>query len=375
MDLLRLSDTELILLILAAFYLTECVCWVRRGAVCFSGAWRRFRPLSGPDPLSNNQGGLVLTNPLPWARSYVCEWWPGDIGGDGWRFSPDQDSIPFAEMKRIAASDGRLLINGRTVGETASPAHAESLAAVLRRIIEAPEADRPRLIETLLAESTDVEAVRARLQEVREATAALRINCSMLWLLVFAGGPVLYYLSSLSVVSLRLWLYLAVCFLYWLLAVLGFRRAHRRLSPSLRADRRKRVAMMCFSPAGAMRSAESVGRNALSGYHPLAVAAVLCPQSRLEPFATRTLLELKHPVSNLSTTPGNGDSFRSQLLARLESVLRTGGIDPLALVRPPVSDPDARSYCPRCRAQYVLAEGHCEACGGLRLQAFDEAGQ
>ena len=376
MDLLRLSDTELILLILAAFYLMECVCWVRRGAVCVSGAWRWFRPLSGPDSLSNNQGGLVLTNPLPWASSYVCEWWPGEVGREGWRFAADQEPIPFAEMKRIAASDGRLLINGRTVAEMASPAHAESLAAVLRRIIEAPAIDRPRVVETLLAESTNVEAVRARLQEVREATAALRINCSMLCLLVFACGPALYYVSSFSVLSLGLWLYLGLCLLYWLLAVLGFRRAHRRLFPSLRADRRKRVAMMCFSPAGAMRSAESVGRHALSGFHPLAVVAVVCRRPRLEAFAARTLLELKHPVSELAhAVSDDGESFRSQLLARVESVIRTAGIDPESLVQPPEPDPDAQSYCPRCQAQYVLPEGLCEPCGGIPLQAFQSERQ
>ncbi|MBI3874586.1 MAG: hypothetical protein HY300_01170 [Verrucomicrobia bacterium] len=54
-----------------------------------------------------------------------------------------------------------------------------------------------------------------------------------------------------------------------------------------------------------------------------------------------------------------------------EKFLRDEGLKPEELLAPPApGDPGNRSYCPRCRAQFVTADGACADCGGRKLEPF-----
>ena len=60
-----MGELESLLLVLALIYLSECLVWVRRGALAF-GTWRgkHFGILHPGAILANQRGGLLLANPL-----------------------------------------------------------------------------------------------------------------------------------------------------------------------------------------------------------------------------------------------------------------------------------------------------------------------
>jgi hypothetical protein len=134
--------------------------------------------------------------------------------------------------------------------------------------------------------------------------------------------------------------------------------------------------MHLLSPAAAMRAAEVLIRDGLVEFHPLAVAAAISTKDRLAALARPALLDLEHPrPDELPEEPAAAridEWFRKKLLKRLVALLRRAEVDPDDLRRPPEPLGDSRSYCPRCRNQYVMSEGTCTDCGGLPLASYGE---
>ena len=61
--------------------------------------------------------------------------------------------------------------------------------------------------------------------------------------------------------------------------------------------------------------------------------------------------------------------------ARRDLRPRRRSVDPAALLAAPVrTSTSNRSYCPRCRVQYVIAPGACADCPGVPLVELAEAG-
>ena len=60
----RLSDTEWVMIVVAAIYLFECACWVRREVLCLSTLLGRFRALPSPSFMGNERYKLVMGNPV-----------------------------------------------------------------------------------------------------------------------------------------------------------------------------------------------------------------------------------------------------------------------------------------------------------------------
>ncbi len=79
----RLTDTEWVMIVVAAIYLFECAFWARREAICLSTLLGRFRALPSPSFMGNEQYKLVVGNPSPLARCFVCELWPIAVSPEG----------------------------------------------------------------------------------------------------------------------------------------------------------------------------------------------------------------------------------------------------------------------------------------------------
>ena len=79
----HLTDTEWVMIVVAAIYLFECACWVRREAICLGTVLGRFRALPSPSFMGNERYKLVMGNPSPLARCFVCESWPIAVSPEG----------------------------------------------------------------------------------------------------------------------------------------------------------------------------------------------------------------------------------------------------------------------------------------------------
>ncbi|MCA9116328.1 MAG: hypothetical protein KDA79_14680 [Planctomycetaceae bacterium] len=388
----QLSDTELILVVLSLFYLSECICWLPAGAVCLVTSWRRCRFRGAAGFLQNERGGFVCGSPLPTGRTFLCPppWLdalraleraaanppaaatsgaPADGGGDAAENA--RDGKPAAAGSAAAVS----------TDEQVEPVEqVESVATASGKLASAPlpsggEADR---FTRLLNHVTDIAAARARVKQYEQAISLTGSLSLGLFLIVFVGGPLLYYTAEQPIL-LRLAVFLGAGWLYWLLTGLSFFRAHRKLYPAARSERRRRLLMLMFSPAVAMRSRDLLARPLLAGYHPLTAAAALCRPEELSRFAREELLKLKFPLAEEQPVPAvargelSQEECRERLVQRLEECLAAEGIDPGQLLAAPEQDPDGRSYCPRCSRQSVEPAGHCPDCVEIELLPFPPA--
>src|SRR5206468_1568421 len=162
-----MGELESLLLILALIYLSECLVWVRRGALAFA-SWRgnRFGLRPSGTWMSNQRGGLLLSNPLPplgtifivpelplslaptavFAYSSVCL----DPAGRPWQTARH---LSFKEVFNVAVDGRKVLVNGGLFLKAASTFSARRLAELLRHLRKTAEHERAAAIEQMLDES------------------------------------------------------------------------------------------------------------------------------------------------------------------------------------------------------------------------------
>jgi hypothetical protein len=435
-----MSDERLLLLVLAALYLSECSLWVGHGSVALRAAvGRRFGVVHPPAFPGNDRGGWVVLNPLPpLGSAFACHQWPvaltaagvGPATGQSVNFSARPTPVgadagggpgpadPPAyrwEAVRGARADGDVVhldltpggerpgggrpgderrSGGRPFVKLADAPAAARLADLVARLAAAPAARRPRMIDRVVRASFDVAAAAERAARVRRATVVLRGVCVLLFLLLFVAVPALVALGLFSFLILRLLPLAVAC---WWSAVALFYLAHRELAPADRAGRWKAVAVMLFAPTAAIRACDAAGKQALAGVDPVAAAAALCRPEAFATFARRALLDLHFPLAadvapaaepRSAGEPQSADEtlsatetlsadearaaaaeFRATLAGHVARVMAAKGVDPAAaLSTPAAADPAHLSYCPRCRAEYVVPTGTCQDCGGLALR-------
>ena len=385
-----MTDAEQILAILATFYLLECLYWVRPGAVVFVsqlGGRHRAKSLYSSALLRNDHGGLLFGNLLPWGNSTLSQAWPFSISPDGCFayvaavVTPDgrPDSTerfyPFEEITSVETDGKQLFINGDRFVTVSSASLALHLADLIRRVQALPVGERAAAIEQALAESTDPARVRETWAKARRESSGLRMFCSALFLFVFVGVPLLLYfedaLRTRYEIKLTLETWFRLVLVYFALVavmMLDYFLAHHSLRKAFPKERRKQLFTMMISPADAMHARDNLLREVLEAYHPLALAAVLSPAGHFRHFARQILLDLQYPLRPVcpSADPravAVESWYRERLALALFRLVQKQGADVPALLAPPPADGrDCRTYCPRCRGQFVLEGGNCTAC-------------
>ena len=133
------------------------------------------------------------------------------------------------------------------------------------------------------------------------------------------------------------------------------------------------IAVMLLNPLSSIRAHDLLARHLFALYHPLAVAHVLCETEIFAELARRLLLDLRHPIEptcpdGLAEADQVEKWYRARTLAALEEFVDATGVSVDRLLAPePPLDESCRSYCPRCRCQYVMGQGHCASCGDIPL--------
>jgi hypothetical protein len=147
-----------------------------------------------------------------------------------------------------------------------------------------------------------------------------------------------------------------------------FRYAARKLLPEASRYVGKQVWLMLVSPADALHAGNKLFRSLLSTYHPLAVAQALSTRPVFEELARHVLRDLREPIRPAVPVADPAAVeveawFRDRLGKAFAEQVRRAGLDPDEVHRPPGPDgPGSRTYCPRCRGQFLLAEGMCHGC-------------
>lgn len=378
-----------LLLVFVLFHAGEGAVLLLREDLLFIGHGRRYRPTSAAkSPLGDARRALVPLSPFPpFPVAFIAEVPPVTIGPEavvampaqsfGGRARPVDGAEPLdAAQLEGAFSEGRtVFVSGRgsrgrpeVLARTSSPASARALAARLRAFSKERPEERREAFEARLRSAFDLEALRQRKAVFERETR---------WLSVLGPVTLVALLGTLYGVF-----HVPFVFAHWPmfgLACLGLLlhlaletwAAHRRLYPGLWADRALKALVLLLVPASAARARALVARDLFVGFHPLAVARVLLEPRSFEALSAEAWRDLKHPLGHpsLAAQP-TLDAVRRALLEAHRALILSAGLDPVRLEAAPAREGDARSFCPRCHAQYAEPEGVCEECPGVGRLPF-----
>ena len=209
-----------------------------------------------------------------------------------------------------------------------------------------------------------LQAIERQRQRVEKAFQPLRWVSWGLMSLIWAGAPVL-----LQFLGIGPMLYVVAPGLVILMVSNAWivYRVHRRLFPASDDERLRLVLSACLSPLAAIRSADLAQKEAVAGFHPLAVAAALPRFHGWEALASEEWRRLKYSESTErsveSTRHPKTSLEASGILGEIESLAHRRGISTANWDKPPARDDPANSqYCPRCRSQFTRQAVTCHDC-------------
>jgi hypothetical protein len=214
-----------------------------------------------------------------------------------------------------------------------------------------------------LAAALDVGALEQDLARFTQCARLLRILCNALFVYLFAIVPVTVTWWSLT----TLWpVLLSVLATLVVPIAVEYRDLHAWLWPGDAGERRSELAHMALYAPAAMRAHDRLAHRLCAPYHPLAVAALLCPPGVFRAFAARAVRQLHHPVALEQS-----QAYSPAEMSGVSRLLQRVGLTAADLLRPPPRpDASSQSYCPRCESAYAIAGGTCADCAGVVLVPY-----
>jgi hypothetical protein len=382
-----MTDLELLFLVLAIIYVWECGWWAKCGSVGLRAWLGSHWKIALPSRLLGNQGGgMIFASPLPPLGSLLVGYhFPASISAEGLlafippsidparRIAASGQFLRFEAIQRVVADGKRVRINNQVILMAATPEFAIDLADQIERLHKLPITDRKRAIEQGIEQSFDLKEIEQRWNEFQVETQGLRLNTNFLFLYLFGILPLVLWRLGLSATWPWLLTGLLVC---TLTIALQFGRTHKRLYPKAEDERFTHFIILFLSPASAVRARDVLTRSLLEKFHPVALARTFCSDQAFEALAEQVLRELRYPALPVCPHPDPlahaAERYAREFqLQTLEHFLRRNGCRPENLVKPPpVADLSAKSFCPRCHAQFTMLEGSCQDCGGIQIIPF-----
>lgn len=358
-----MRELATLFLIVLLVYLFQCLCWAPPSAQVFS--------LEPSGEKGRKKRGFLWSalklaghwaNPLPPLQPLMVVAWPWFQPGPEAMQVAQDDATPVSvawEQLTLTRSGSKLLCNGMVVSQGGAD-QIKSHAEFLGKLKQARVKERKRLIEAWLRKATDAAAVEDRLKLFCHKSRWLDITVNLQFFLLFLIVPMAFFRFG----SKALWPMVAAVITTSVFIAWQSWRLHKRFFPGDGDARFKSVFGAVLSPINAIRAGDTLARDLLAGFHPLAVAGVVCGQQEFEAFAGEQLRANK--FGRLGT-----NWYEEQLQLALARMLQKRGVDPARLLAAPERETNCVLYCPRCRAQYTKPREDCADCGYGELLKFE----
>jgi len=374
-----MSDSLVLLLVLAGFYLHDCSLWLERDTVAFvATGFRQWRPVRPHPLLSGAAKGLLPSFRLPpmtpvylsypWriavSPTHVCPVSPTAV-------PPAAPSYAYDAIRAVAATDGTVTINGAPFVKCQEPFLATMTADFLRRLVPLSPKRRQGALAKAIADALDPGQVETAIRSLARDGFLLRVYCNVLFVYLFLGLPVAVAILNLVVT----WPYL-LALLVALAAVIAveFHRLHAARWPTDRTGRRSVLIRLCVFPPLAMRAYDLLAHRMAAHFHPIALALVLADSGIADQVVRQTLRHLHYPLAMTEADPV-GDATQVWFREAEESAIRALLIGRCLqpddyLAPPPKTDDQSLTYCPRCETAYAVPTGLCHDCPGVMLESY-----
>jgi hypothetical protein len=365
--------------LLALVYLSDCLYWMRSGALALRSLFgMRFRAALPSRVAGNARAGFVWLDPLPpLGTLFVCEPWRVALSPDGMCTLPslelergereafDRIAVPWSDVREVRAVEKQLLVDGRVFASCATAAIARELAKVVEFVRVRPREQREDAIDLALEDALDADELRELVEDFERGVRPLRVLCNAMFLLLALGIPLALY--RFGVARTWPWLLAALLVLHSGTVFCFWRRARSS------AGARGQLVLTALSPLQAVRAIDLLARPTLARFHPLAASALFDERGRRD-VARSILIDNRYPrdLDGSSTDFGVECErwYRGRLAHAMDAHLRAAGVEPDELLAPPEpEDESKRSYCPRCALQVELVGAPCPDCS-TPLQPF-----
>ena len=362
--------TELgsLFLIVFVVYLIQCICWVHPDSVVFALGFRGGKRKSRGFVLSALDTAAYFGNPLPPLSPPLVTHWPAfQLNPDAILFpgpKGDTISIPWEKLV-ITKSGSKLLCNGTPVfkgDETQVLSHSE----LLQQIRQAKRSQREQIIQKWLRKSLNLQSAARHLKVFQHRSLWIRITSNLQFFFLFFLLPV----AVATFVPRMLWLSIFLVVATSIFLAVDFRSLHRELfirapNSHFKETRFKGTLTIALSPLAAIRTCDTLCRELVMDFHPVAVAGAVCSDKEFEALAGEQLRRGKF-------TAFADQWYQKKLETLIEQVIRQRGLEPERLLAPSAQMSGCVVYCPRCLAQYVSLRSECADCGYEALVAFKE---
>lgn len=385
-----LSDEQLLFLLTGLVYGLECIKALKRTACCFTPGWRRYHLVEPSTFLASGDRGMIFEGFLPYQLSFECPFQSWLLNEEGVvlleeviRDSTHSSSTVFPRFIRVEeltglTRSGTQLICGEDVRiDCMTPRSAQILFDRLSQIQEAAPEERGQIVKDQTRAAFDIIALDERYRQFLRQIFPLRLACTVWAAWTLAAIVFLHFWPKHGYSEIMLLIATPGFLLLWLLTAGTLFRTNRTLRVLQGREWNHALCQLLLVPIAAMRSPNWFSRDILSDFDPLVIAAYFCRADAFLRLAQQRLLSLQFPL--LEDRPSAEHQratqiFRDsqvQMIAIVEELITSQGISLNELLQPPRRDPDAESYCPRCRGQYVIGVKRCPHCVGTRLQPFD----
>jgi hypothetical protein len=384
-----MSDVETIFVVLAAFYFVESASLLTGAGRTFGSQWGRlFRPRAAEGLWGNESRSVHIAPVSPMGAMLITEHWPISVGPEGvlgfnasapgLRFRPTSTErfISFNDNPVFESDGAKLLADRKLLARTTRPELAAWLVGILTQAASLPESARAAALDQRIGGAFQTEPCRQRWEQVQKESKWVRLTGTIGFVWVFIGGMGYYYLVRDLPFALRALVgYWSVALFGWIWAMVEFYIAHKKLYPSRPAERFKTTVEMIL-PATAMRGYNRLLLPSLAGWHPLAVASVVCNESDFRGVAREFFRDLEHPLGpfgkDWSDAARRTEAWhRDRVKSHAEALLAEKKIELVEVFAPPPKDdPNAAAWCPRCEREFGSNVGTCHDCGGIPLRKF-----
>jgi hypothetical protein len=353
---------QLVVIVLLV-YLLQCLSWAKPDVYVFSLEVfkRKGKKKQGFLWAALKHRGY-WANPLPPLQPLLLVDWPQLQPEPEMLRVLQTDTAPAPlpwEQLTVTRSGAKLLCNGLVVLR-GSADQLEWHQEFLHKLKRAKMKDRKKLIESWLRKAMDLAAAAERLGAFRNKARWLAIAVNLQFFLLFVIVPVAFFRFG----SRALWPMLVAVVTVSIFITWRLWRLHKTFFPGDGDGRFKAVFSSALSPIYAIRAGDALGRDLLAGFHPAAVAGIVCSRQEFEAFAGEQLRANKFSAAGASWY---GERFQIALANMLEK----SGLDAKRLLAAPERDGNCMFYCPRCRAQYTKAREDCADCGYGKLLGFE----
>lgn len=358
-----MSDGQLLLIVIGAFTLYECLRWVPARAWIFQavggGRWKPSRPWS---VFRTRGGGMALLMPIPPMEPHVVTaTWPCAPHEAGLCLWDDESGMSLHlawEQVRAMAEGSVLHLSSQHRVRCIHAESAQAWAAEVNGWVKQPQEQRRKAFlkraSAMFNEKTLVDGAAS----VQMKTRGLRRIGNFLFFWCFLFLPLIYWRFADAWPSVT-----AIGILFALTfaqGILLFR--HVRRDARLKADAIQHVLSSTLFPPASMRAADWVCAVSCPEIHPLAALKVWSTPEALSNLSSTLWREARWPRGDFPQRPWQGPEVEA-----LERFFKSAGITIESLETPPSLPEGCTHWCPRCLTPYQAQAAQCADCGGMKL--------